>query len=902
MRIEKAVKNMKVAMIFQLTSLLLNFIDRKIFIQILGIEYLGVHGLFTNIISMLALAELGVGTAIIYNLYEPLAKGDEKTVAVLMKIYQKLYWSIGLIIGVIGVMMSIALPLFVQDTTLDMGSLRGVYLIFVLGTVGTYWTGYKRSLLYADQKNHMLLVGDMCANTVGLVLKIVVLMLWPSYGVYVVIHMLAKILPNFYASMKVNQVYPYLRSYRENKIDASLMSKVSNNVKDLFVHKISEFVVMSTDNLILSMCVGLQAVGKVANYSLIMTAVLSFVAKGIDALQASMGNLVSTASKEKVYEVYDRLNFLCFWIGSVTAVCLIGLTEPFIRLWIGKEYLLNKSILVVLVLNYVLCVMSRPLWQMMSLSGLFKQDKRNAIAEMSINLIFSIILVQKLGVVGVFVGTTMSYVIAWILKSRLLYGRFFEKSSKKYCGKIVMYLSITVMEVMVTLGVLRYITISNDYIAFGLRTILCLAIPSGVNLMIFGRSASFRYFKERIEERMKEMFKDANGYDKWLTMMICALCLIVPLHGSTLPVGDIVGNVASLLLISISGVYIVWHGLSKTTNPKSIRYGIWAYVGLMVMLCISGMITGGFAGVKVAVLMGVMTCVGVTCALMDWSQLGKRILVIDIGIMIWIIYLLKGVFEWNQVAENESLNFEYIYVNSNFTGMMIALLMMLLMLAYSQNKAKRYLLYIVLLIPSLLETNCRTAVLALVCLCGMYGIWYFTSRCKVAHYGIGIMIIIIIGGVIVIYPNLGSWEGFEEVNRFLGQFSQKDLLSGREKVWLDAMTFIKEKPFYGYGLQVTLQELTGDIYHAHNQFLQIALQGGVIGLALIGSILGSIWYGLYQVKDNRVVRISASIFVGIIVMGLFENTLLGDNIRQGVLQWGMIGIGMSGIIKYYRSA
>lgn len=899
MRVENAIRNIKVAMVYQIINLLLNFIDRKLFVQILGVEYLGVHGLFTNMMSMLALAELGVGTAIIYNLYEPLARGDEEQVTALMKIYRKLYRAIGALIGGLGVLTTICLPLFIKDVHIQINELRIAYLVFVVGTMMTYWTGYKRSLLYADQKNYVLLLGDMGANLLGMLTKIGILMIYPSYSIYIFIHTLSKIIPNVYASVKVNKLYPYLKKHKGIEVDGGLHRQVKKNVRDLFIHKISNFVVMSTDNLILSTFVGIRAVGLVANYQLIISAVTSFIAQGIEALQASVGHLITTEGKDKVHIFFERMNFICFWIASVTTVCLFGLIQPFIKLWLGRDYQISNTIIVVMLLNYILCVLTRPLWQLMSLSGFFKEDKCNALAEMSVNFILSLILVQKIGVVGVFIGTTVSYIVAWILKTKILYGYFFKKSSQSYYKSMIMYIGIILLEVAVTLKICKAIDIENMAIAFCIRVFICLVLPNSINLLLFRRSKHIRYLKEKVKERIKVMdrLKDANSLDQWLTKLFTILIFIVPLHGSLLPVGDWIGKGASFAFISMSGLYILWQGFSKDTNPKKVRYGIVSYLFLMFLLCMSGMLTGGLAGLKVGLWIGMVTCTGVACTLIDWNKLRRGILIVDIGIVIWIYQLYKGLMEW----EKEWMSFSYIYANPNFLGIVILVFILILMLAYSQKRAERYLLYGILLVPILLETRARTSLMALIVAIGIYIIWYMSSRWKITHWLVWVGIIGTLAGITIIYPSLRQIEGIDAVSNLVGEISQKALFSGRERLWAETITFIKEEPVFGYGLQITLQELNNQEFNTHNQYLQILLQGGWIGLALVVGILSTLWYNLKQIGHYRIVRIGGSILIALLVVACFENTLLGESVTLGILQWSILGVGISQRVVYERA-
>lgn len=898
MRTQKAMKNMKIAMLYQMSVLLFNFIDRKLFVHILGVEYLGIHGLFTNMISMLALAELGVGTAIIYNLYAPLARGDEEEVALLMKIYKKLYIGIGAIIGILGLLSAAFLPWLIKETSLEMSYIRSVYLIFVLGTVGTYWTGYKRSLLYADQNKYVLLMGDMGANVLGMLFKAIVLLAMPSYGLYLMVHVLTKIIPNLYIHYKVDRLYPYLKQHQGRIVPDTFFYKIRSNVADLFIHKIDQFVVLCTDNLVISSFVGIAAVGRVTNYSLIIAAIMNFIAQGIDAIEAGMGNLVSTESKEKVHGVYERINFACFFVGSATTVCLIGLIQPFMALWLGNEYVLADEIVAVMVLNYFLWVMTRPVWQMMTVCGLFKPDKRNAVVEMSVNLVVSILLVNTIGIIGVFIGTTLSYSIAWLMKSRLLYQDYFQESGKSYYKNMAMYLGVTLIEGILTMKLCNSIAIENIYIAFIVRMIVCAILPSSMNCILFGRTTHFKYFKDKLEERINivDRFKNANSLDKWLTMLVTALIFIVPLHSSNLPIGNRIGQCASAAMIGLSGLYILWHAFSKETNPKKVRYTLFAYMGFIIFLVISGLITGGMDGIKVAISIGMVTCTGVACTLIDWSQLNKGILIIDIGIIIWILGLFKGLIEW----EYYWASFSYIYENPNFLGIVILVFIIILIIAYSQIRKKRYIIYGVPLLIILLESNGRSSLMAFLLMIIIYIMWNVITKSKKIYTLVGLGILVGLVSIAIIYPLLGTIEAKGRLMIFLREIYDQQPLNGREQLWLDAIALIREKPLFGYGLQATLQNLMQAELNTHNQYLQILLQGGWIGLCGVIGGWTILWSSLLKLKEQLITRIGAGIIGAILVVACFENTLLGESITLGILQWSILGVGISKIIAYKR--
>lgn len=893
MRTQKAITNIKMAMIYQISVLFMSFVDRKLFLEILGIEYLGVHGLFNNMISMLALAELGVGTAIIYNLYKPLAEQDEGKVAALMKFYRKMYFYIGGIILVIGFLMLDVLPSFVKDVSLEMHSIRIAYSIFVIGTVGTYWTGYKRSLLYADQKNYKVLVGDMSATIGGAFMKILVLITYPSYILYVWVHIISKITPNLYAAYKVNQDYPYLKGSKE-KLGLEEKQLVKKNVKDLFIHKVSFFVVNSTDNLLISWFSGVTVVGIIGNYQVIVSAVMSFIGQGIEALQASIGNMVTTQEEKAITAVYEKVEFVVFWIASWSVVCLLGLINPFIKLWLGTEYLISQPIMWVMIFNFMLWVLTRPLWQMMSVSGLFKEDKYNALAEMLVNLVISLILVQKIGVIGVLIGTSLSYLVAWFLKARVLYSKFFKEGFKAYMIRMITYMGIIVLEVVLTQWALEYVVVEKPLLTFVLRAAVCMVLPNVINSLIFYKHKHFIYFKALIKEQVQKV-QFVHRYDGILEAAIVTLIMIIPLHNTAFPIGSLIGRFSSVALAMIGMGYIIYQGVVLGHISKKRQKHVMAYLIFGVVLIIFGMVTGGDEGLKMAANIISVTCIGVACALMDWSKLRRGIYLADVGILIWLIAAFKDV-----TGLAEGVKHQFIFGNPNHQGAFCVFMIGTLAILYALSQGERYLLYLVLFVPFLNLTGSRTSQLAFVVGLCCYIIWLFTSKWRVTHYGLLILAVLGIGLITIIYPQLTSGEYAAGFNEWIKEFTGKNLFSGREVMWQQAIEVIKGRPLIGYGLHTQVQE--GLIeqfyawrYGAHNEFLQVVIWAGGIGISGMVSTLAYLWHCLYKGRQSKLTRVGASLFMMMLVMATFENMLLGEVIPFSMIQWILLGIGVSAV-------
>lgn len=894
MRVEKTIKNIKVAMLYQLTILLIGFIDRKLFLSVLGVNYLGFHGLFGNIITMLSLAELGVGTAIIYNLYKPLEDENKEEVAALMQLYKKVYYVIGAAIGVIGIILMFFLPTLIKEPMQNMTYVRGIYLVFLAGTVLTYLTGYKRAVLYADQKNYILLLGDMAGNTIGVIAKIITLLTLKNYMAYVVVHAGFKVLPNIWASYQVNKLYPYINKLRV-ELPVEKLKNIKENIKDLFIHKISHFVVTSTDSLIISSFIGISIVGYLANYNMIIGALMGFVAQGVEALQASMGNLIVSRSKEKVEEVYDRLTFASFWIGSFCAVALVCLVQPFIKLWLGPEYFLENSVVLIIIVNFFLWILTRPLWQMMTVAGLFKEDKINALVEIVVNLVVSLVLVHKLGLVGVLLGTMISYIVAWIMKSRLLYRRFFKKSYRYYYGKIIIYGLITVVEVLITYGICKKISVGNYYIRFILQAMTCLVIPNVINIILFIKANEFKYFERLIKGVMMQMIeklREEELFDriqKMLFVIMAVLLFVLPIELTRIPYGPTIGKIVVRTVFASSGLYIVYLLLIGDFTSRKSKKRIWIYILLALTLTITSFTTGGIVATKTTLKSIFVFNTFIAFLYIDYSKMGKRFYILDVGFVTYIIFIIVYYF----VLRNDPSAHGIFFRNPNTLGLVLALVTFICLLLYSITNSKRYLIYTIPFMWIVILSKSRTSMLALGAAAVTYVLWRLLTKYKRIYYGYFALIITMIIIVTVCYPLLNEIGLLEEANQKIIEYTGKRLLTGREIIWLESISLIIKKPLIGYGMGATLEELTGGTLTAHNVYLQLLLQGGILLLTPFIMYIGWIWKNMWKVRNNAIVQAGASCLVGILVVGTFELSLFDQLIPVGIIQWFIIGLGLS---------
>lgn len=287
-RTYKSLKNTSIALVAQIFSVVLSFITRTIFIHSLGVGYLGLNGLFSNILSMLSLAEMGIGTAIVYEMYKPLATNDEPKTAAFMNLYRSLYKYIGFFIAVVGASLIPYLDVFINDSP-DVSNIEYIYILFLANAVLSYFFTYLRSIIIADQKAYISNINTIIFLVIQNIFQILSLIIFKNYYLYLIIQIVCTVLSNVEISIRANKLFPYLKKYKREKITKAEQIGLFKNVIGMMSAKIGAIVVNGTDNLLISAFVGLSSVGLYSNYTLIVNTVKTLFVQSISAITASVG-------------------------------------------------------------------------------------------------------------------------------------------------------------------------------------------------------------------------------------------------------------------------------------------------------------------------------------------------------------------------------------------------------------------------------------------------------------------------------------------------------------------------------------------------------------------------------------------------------------------------------------
>ena len=499
-RTENSLKNSIAAVISNILVMVLGFVIQTVFLKTLGEEYLGINGLFNNIISMLAIVELGIGPAIVSNLYKPLADGDQAHIKSLMAYYRKWYNIIGVLVMVIGALVMPFLNLFVK-TEAEITTFGGIYLIFalfVLDSAFSYFYSYKRSLIQADQKNRIINITHLICYFLMIAFQIAVLYLTRNFILFLIIKLFFRVLENLILSAIVDRDYPYLKGPAE-AISAAEKENVFTKVKGMIYHKVGGYIVLGTANIIISAFLGVAMVGRYSNYYLIINSLYILYCQIFAALTASVGNLLATESKEANFAVYKKIMFLNFWIYGFSSAALFAMMDPFVTVWLGEEFLLPMHVLGILTVNFYMLGMRSSIGTFKDAAGIFYEDRFIPVLESIINIVVAVVCVHFFGLFGVFFGTFISsFIVVFYSLPKYVFKKVFDRPIRDYMKLYFKYILVTLAAVAVTWlaskGISSLLPDSN-LLTLAVATLVSLVVPNLLFLILFGRTEEFEYYK-----------------------------------------------------------------------------------------------------------------------------------------------------------------------------------------------------------------------------------------------------------------------------------------------------------------------------------------------------------------------------------------------------------------------
>lgn len=502
MYIKNAVRNVLVNVSGQIFVLILNFISRKIFLMILDANYLGISGLFSSVVTILSLTELGIGTAITFSLYKPLVKNDNILICSVMNMYKKIYRCIGIVVLILGIAIT---PVVMYMTELDgeIPHLKSIYILFVLNSSITYFYSYSRTLIVADQKEYRLAKIDYVGRLLLIILQVAVLVITENYLLYLLVQIFMTFGQNYLVYRKIRKLYPTIWTGEAEKIPEHVLKEIKRNTLAMMIYKLAVVIVSGTDNLIISKCLGTIWVGLYSNYSMIILAVQTICDKLINSVTASIGNIVAMGDKEYSYQIYEVMQYICFLIYGTSTIMMFVLIPPFINTFFGEQYLISMETLVVILLNFYLLGMQGASAQFRDVQGIFWQGKLRPLVQGILNLLISIILVKHLhNLTAVFWGTVISRImtVTWLDPYVVHKYGFGELNRIRiFIKKYIKYSCVIILAGLIIHFLLDGIKINSFPALVGIGIISLLIIQSIILLFTF-RTPEFLFLFDKVRQ------------------------------------------------------------------------------------------------------------------------------------------------------------------------------------------------------------------------------------------------------------------------------------------------------------------------------------------------------------------------------------------------------------------
>ena len=476
---------------------------RTAMIYLMGVQYLGLNSLFTSVLQVLNLAELGVGSAMVYSMYKPIAEDDDTTICALMKLYRTYYRVIGLVIAVVGCVLTPFIPYLIKS---DVPAGLNIYILYLLNlgaTVLSYWLfAYKNSILQAHQRVDVVSKVTLVTSTIQYGLQLFVLWAFHNYYLYVIVMLATQALTNIVAAICADKLYPQFKP--RGKVDKILVQRINQRIKDLFTSKIGAIIYDSADTIVISAFLGLTVLAVYQNYFYILNSITGLITVVFVACTAGIGNSIVVESKEKNYQDLNKFTFIITWVAGFCSVCLLCIYQPFMELWVGKDLMLSLSAVVCFVIYFFVRQFNGLFNLYKDASGMWHEDRLRPLAAALTNLILNWILVQFISIYGILLSTVLAILcvgMPWLLHN--LFTVIFEKKHMwHFIGGLAKYTFVVFFSCLVTyficsrfsLGVIPTILV---------RGVICLIVPNLIYYLAFRKTKVFQQSLQLVDKMTK---------------------------------------------------------------------------------------------------------------------------------------------------------------------------------------------------------------------------------------------------------------------------------------------------------------------------------------------------------------------------------------------------------------
>lgn len=487
-------KNSISSLCSQFLYLVTLFCVRCVFIRALGIEYQGLDSVMASLVAILSLADLGIGTASVFALYEPISLHQKEKICSLMSLYKKMYLAIISFLLIVGMIVCILVPRFIKDSIFSDLYIRKIFVLFLLQTISTYIFAEYQTLLLANEKNYINSIYKSIVYIVSAILQIIVIVTLNNYYLKILTITICNLATNFLIRYKALKTYPYLKTSNSNLLTKKEKLNLFNDFKNLSISKIADILIFQTDNLLISSIIGEVIVGIYSNYYLIITGINSIINCLITAIQPSFASklLKNNHNSKTQSEIFNSFSTISLMISSI---CICGyylLFDDFISIWVGSTNILNRSTVLLLIITQIIILLDNPFWAMMYLNGAFKQIKNIGFFVSIINIIASLLLGNIVGLNGIVYGTIICYSSSITLHFIYVFKSIIpnRKTFFLYFIKLLKFLLSSILSISVCMLLYNHIVNYNHQIIinFAIKVLVCITFTLTINLIVYSKN------------------------------------------------------------------------------------------------------------------------------------------------------------------------------------------------------------------------------------------------------------------------------------------------------------------------------------------------------------------------------------------------------------------------------
>lgn len=495
MRIERtknAGRNILFGTLLKIYQMAIPFLMRTAMIYFLGVQYLGLNSLFTSVLQVLNLAELGVGSAMVYSMYKPIVENDTYQICALLKLYRLYYRIIGTVILILGMVLLPFIPRLIRGPVPEDTNIYILYLLNLGATVLSYWLfAYKNSLLQAHQRIDVSSKISIVIDTFKYIGQFLFLWLTSNYYYYLVLALFFQVILNVVTALIVSKMFPNYKP--TGSLKSTDIKAINHRIQDLFTSKIGSVVVNSADTIVISAFLGLEILAIYQNYFYILTAVIGLVTVVFNSCTAGIGNSLITETSEKNLADLRKFTFIICWISCFCSCCFLALYQPFMQIWVGKNLLMDYSIVICLVIYYYIHEVNQLLNTYKDAGGIWHKDRFRPLITAGTNLILNLLMVNHFGLYGIIFSTVLSMLFVgmpWIIYN--LFTTLFEKTSMlRFLKALFEYCIVSLIACLICTFICNGINL-NPFLTIIVRLLLCAIIPNALFLVIYHKKEIFK--------------------------------------------------------------------------------------------------------------------------------------------------------------------------------------------------------------------------------------------------------------------------------------------------------------------------------------------------------------------------------------------------------------------------